>query len=124
MARSEHDKDKPLVLVIDDEPNILTALSLLLEDEGYQVITARHGLEGLERLRTARPDLIITDYMMPHMTGVELIEEVRAGPEWSHIPILLMSAALPRDIKPAEVADAFLPKALNSTNPKRNATPH
>lgn len=102
--------DKGLILLVDDEPGLIAALAMLLEEEGYRVITAQHGGEALERLREQRPDLVITDYMMPYLNGLELSRRLRAEPEWRAIPILLMSAALPGEVDSREYADAYLPK--------------
>lgn len=102
--------DKGLILLVDDEPSILTTLSMLLEEEGYRVMRAEHGREALECLQEALPDLIITDYMMPYLTGAELINRVHAEPRWSGIAILLMSAALQPTDSLADTTYAFLSK--------------
>lgn len=70
MAHPE--KDKPLVLIVDDERIIADTLSMILSRSGFSTMTAYDGLEGLEVARSARPDLVISDVMMPGMTGVEL----------------------------------------------------
>lgn len=100
----------PYILLVDDEPSILFTLAILLEEEGYRVGSAEHGREALDYLAEELPDLIITDHMMPYLTGVELIQAVRAQPAYASIPILFMSAALPPGINPREIADAFLQK--------------
>lgn len=109
----KHATEKGVILLVDDEPSLLVALELLLEEEGYRVVTAQHGRQALERLGEMTPDLIITDYMMPYLNGAELIEAVRAQPVWAHIPILLMSVALPLGVQPEKLADVFLPKAFD-----------
>lgn len=63
-----------------------------LESEGYEVIEARDGAEALERVQEGRPDLIVTDLMMPVMGGRELIERLRSDPETATIPIVVLSA--------------------------------
>ena len=103
-------QDGHAILLVDDEPSIRLALSMLLEEEGYRVVTAGNGQEALSKLDEKRPDLIITDYMMPYLTGTQLIQAVRTKPGCDTIPILLMSAALPYDLNPDEVADAFFEK--------------
>ncbi|WP_218573007.1 response regulator [Pseudomonas sp. gcc21] len=103
--------DKTLcILLVDDEPSILFTLAILLEEEGYRVLSADHGRDALDQLAEERPDLIITDYMMPYLTGAELISAVRAEPKYADIPVLIMSAALPAGIDPREIADAYLQK--------------
>jgi CheY-like chemotaxis protein len=82
----------PLVLVVDDDPDILEAICDILEGEGYGVARARHGAEALERLRERRPDLILLDLMMPVMDGLAFahaLRERRLDPE---IPIVVISA--------------------------------
>jgi len=81
------------VLIVDDEYLIASILSLALEDEGFLTVkatSARHALEIIDR---EQPDLIITDFMMPGMTGLELAQQVRARPFYAATPILLMSGA-------------------------------
>lgn len=99
-----------VILLVDDEPGIRMMLSMLLEEEGYQVITARDGREALKVLDEIRPDLMITDYMMPHVTGTQLITTFRSLPGCDGIPVLLMSAALPGHIDPGALAVPFMGK--------------
>jgi len=80
------------ILIVEDEPSSREALSLLLESEGFEVVSASHGGEGLEELERTLPDLIITDYMMPFMNGLEMAKRVRATPRLAGLRILLMSS--------------------------------
>jgi len=107
--------DQSMILLVDDEPGIRMMLSMLLEEEGYQVIAARDGREALEFLGERRPDLMITDYMMPHVTGAQLIAATRSMPGRDDVPILLMSAALPTHIDPDAMAVPFLSKPADFT---------
>src|SRR5277367_1410072 len=66
------EKNKPLVLIVDDERIIADTLSMILSRSGFSTMTAYDGLEGLEIAQSARPDLVISDVVMPRMTGVEL----------------------------------------------------
>src|SRR6185503_19054664 len=82
------------ILVVDDEAHILQVLSLKLRNAGYEVITAVDGEEGLEcamRLKPP-PDLIITDFHMPYMTGLELCKALASEPTTAHIPVLMLTA--------------------------------
>ena len=82
------------ILVIDDDPDILDALTIILEAEGYEVVTARDGIEGLANLRAEKPDLIILDLLMPKMDGFAVCKELQ-DPRWSKyrdIPILILSS--------------------------------
>jgi two-component system, OmpR family, response regulator VicR len=83
---------KGTVLLIEDNKDILDATRLLLELEGFKVITAENGFRALERLAVHRPDVILTDLMMPEMTGLEFIHEVRRIPDYDTIPIIAISA--------------------------------
>ena|SRR5690625_5155583 len=101
------------ILVVEDESSILTALSLLLDMEGYSVVEATDGRQGLEQLRALKPDLIITDYMMPFMDGIEMIRQIRQDAEFKDKPVILISAALPASIDASQWADAALPKPIS-----------
>jgi CheY-like chemotaxis protein len=81
------------VLIIDDEYLIADILSYALEDEGYLTVTAGDGQKALEILDRERPELIITDYMMPGMNGIQLAEAVRRRPGMDATPMMLMSGA-------------------------------
>ena len=80
------------VLVVDDEQGILEALADLLREEGYRVMTASHGREALERMAELRPDLVLTDWMMPVLDGPALIERIRTEPAYKGVALLGMSA--------------------------------
>lgn len=79
------------ILVIDDELGSAEVLSLILEDEGYRTYCAVNGRIGLERARELKPDLIITDYMMPIMDGAQMAAAVRGDPALSGVRILMNS---------------------------------
>ena len=109
--RDEHPQQhKPLVLLVEDELGLSKLMVMILEDEGYQVIEAANGAQGLARLQEAKPALIITDYMMPELNGYEMIRTIRRNPTFDDVPILMMSAALPQQIAGRELVDQFLPK--------------
>jgi CheY-like chemotaxis protein len=81
------------ILIVDDEYLIADILSFALEDEGYLTVTAGGGKRALSILEREKPQLIITDYMMPEMNGIELAEAVRSHKTLGNIPIMLMSGA-------------------------------
>lgn len=83
---------KKLILAIDDEKDILKLLQYNLEREGYQVLTAKSGEEGLETARVKHPDLIVLDIMLPEMDGLEVCKILRSNKETKHIPILMLTA--------------------------------
>lgn len=81
------------VLVVEDEPLIAFALEAELEDAGYTVVTAPNGRQGLEELAKApRPDLVLTDMMMPVMSGPEMLAAIGANPDLRVIPIIVLSS--------------------------------
>jgi DNA-binding response OmpR family regulator len=81
------------ILVVDDEYLIADILAFALEDEGFMVVKASNGQKGLEVLERERPALIITDFMMPVMDGLEFATAIRASSSINHLPIILMSGA-------------------------------
>jgi len=82
-----------LILVADDEYLLAVLLADTLVEEGHEVVIASNGRAALERMRERRPALVITDFMMPIMTGLELAEAVRADAELADVPIILVSGA-------------------------------
>ena len=80
------------ILVVDDDPVILQLLQVNFEMEGFIVITAADGREGVDRTRADRPDIVVSDVMMPKMSGIELVAELKADPDTADIPVLLLTA--------------------------------
>jgi DNA-binding response OmpR family regulator len=80
------------VLVVDDDPVILKLLEVNFEMEGFEVVRAADGFEGLERARAVRPDIVVLDVMMPRMTGYEVARALRDDAETAHIPIIFVTA--------------------------------
>lgn len=102
------------ILFVEDEPGISSVFAMLLELEGYRVTVANDGVDGLEKLRREMPDLVITDYMMPRMNGIDMIRQIRAEEPHGALPILLISAAPPPLAAPEAMPDAFLQKPMSS----------
>ena len=84
--------NKPLVLCIDDEQNILELLSFNLEASGYETVTATNGTAGLELAVSKAPSLILLDLMLPDMDGTEVCRQLKAGPTTASIPIIMLTA--------------------------------
>ncbi|MBW2091147.1 MAG: response regulator [Deltaproteobacteria bacterium] len=84
--------EKPLVLVIDDDPIVHEILGTWLDKAGFEVKTARNGLEGLDTVSRTRPDLVLMDVMMPEMDGFEVCRRLKAESETSAIPVIFLSA--------------------------------
>jgi CheY-like chemotaxis protein len=80
------------ILIVDDEPDIVTYLRLLLENNGYEVVSASDGQEGLELARKENPDLVCLDIMMPKKTGVALYQEIKTDPGLKNTPCVIISA--------------------------------
>jgi len=81
------------ILVVDDEPSIAETLRRVLEDEGYKVVLASDGQQGLNRLAERQPNLVLSDLMMPILSGTDMYRIMLADPLMSLIPVVLMSAA-------------------------------
>jgi DNA-binding response OmpR family regulator len=82
----------PIVLVVEDDPVILRLLEVNFELEGFEVVLAHDGAEGIAAARAERPDIIISDIMMPKVSGLELVEALKADEATASIPIILLSA--------------------------------
>jgi len=80
------------ILVIDDDPNIRETLGIHLRNAGYQVRTAKDGIEGGHAVLARRPDLIITDAQMPHMDGFELVAALRSDASVAAIPVIMLTS--------------------------------
>lgn len=96
------------ILVIDDEPDIITMIETVFKTKRYIVISANNGAEGLEKVRTEKPDLILLDLMMPVLSGLEVCKKLRSDDEYKDIPILVMSALGSRSDKSDEFWKAGL----------------
>jgi CheY-like chemotaxis protein len=100
------------ILVVDDESNMRFLIRIVLESDGYEVVEAHHGADALERVKEVRPDLVVTDLMMPVMNGRELIDRLRSDTETSTIPILVVTSNPDADVPGG--ADGALRKPFDS----------
>jgi two-component system alkaline phosphatase synthesis response regulator PhoP len=80
------------ILIVEDDPSVLRSTSYILEKEGYDVLTAQNGLEGLKKARDSNPDLLILDVMLPGIDGFEICHSLRGEPETADLTILMFSA--------------------------------
>ena len=106
----------PRILVVDDEPNIVRLVQINLERAGYQVETANNGAAALEKIRENRPDLLVSDVMMPEMDGFELLANIRRDPSLMDLPVIMLTAkAQDRDVMEGYKtgADMYLTKPFN-----------
>lgn len=83
--------DKKKILIIDDEPDVLTYLSTLLQDHGYATALAKDGVEAMEQVKQCPPDLITLDISMPEKSGVKFYREMKESEQWKNIPIIIVT---------------------------------
>jgi len=106
------------ILVVDDEPDFVTFLQTLLEDNDYEVITATSGAAGLEKARSEKPDLITLDVTMPGKSGVQVYRDIRSDPDISHIPICIITGVVEfRQLmyqKTVQAPEGFLRKPIDN----------
>ena len=113
--------DKKRVLVVDDDPDLVEAVSMRLESEQYQVDKAYDGVEAWNKIKEERPDLIILDVMMPEKNGYRVCDEIKKDPKYKDITVVLLTAVgeavsstqyTHMDGKTA-LADEFIPKPID-----------
>lgn len=80
------------ILIVDDEPLNVDLLEQQLEEQGYETCAARNGIEALEKLSEYQPDLMLLDWMMPGMDGIEVLAQLRADPRWRALPVIMLTA--------------------------------
>ena len=102
------------VLLAEDDPALRRYLEVVLERAGFSVLTAGDGLEAMKLLLSTRIDAVVTDAIMPNLTGYELCRFVRTTKHLAHLPIILLSALDPKNAtSEAEQANAFLCKPVS-----------
>ncbi|MFN2465609.1 MAG: PleD family two-component system response regulator [Candidatus Dormibacteria bacterium] len=109
--------EKPIVMIVEDEASLQKVLQIRLQIEGFDVRTAGDGEEALAMIREERPDLVLTDLMMPMMDGAELTRAIKSDPELKDIPVLVLTALKEqreRENLLAAGADGFAAKPYNS----------
>ena len=82
------------ILIVDDDPDLVEAVSIIAKSKGYAVATAFGGVEGLQKAKTENPDLIVLDVMMPDKDGYSVCKELKADKKYRSIPILLLTAVV------------------------------
>ncbi len=80
------------IMVVDDEPDVVDLVKLVLESDGFSVVTAYSGKEALEKIDREMPDLVLLDIMMPQMDGWEVYSRIRANPKTKDIPVAMLTA--------------------------------
>lgn len=86
------EREAPLVLAVDDEPELLSLMEFTLRSEGYRVALARTGAEALEQVRAQRPAIVIMDVTMPEMDGFEALRRLKEDPATEDLPIVMLTA--------------------------------
>ncbi len=80
------------ILIVDDEIHICKIVAIKLKNNGFEIITAEDGLQGYELAVSENPDLIISDFQMPQMTGIEMVEKLRQQDQTRDIPVIMLTA--------------------------------
>jgi adenylate cyclase len=112
----ENAPERARVLIVDDSPSALRFLQAVLEGEDYDVVTANDGEEGLARVRQYRPDLVVTDNVMPRLDGLGLLRSLRGHASTRHIPVIVLTGEDPElaNIRPGDLQpDAFVRKSAD-----------
>jgi two-component system phosphate regulon response regulator PhoB len=100
------------ILIIDDEPDMVTFLCTLLEDNGYETVTAADGEEGLTKCKTEKPDLISLDLLMPNKTGIKMFRELRKDDEIKNIPVIMVTGFGKDDVPSMDFKDWIQKRAI------------
>jgi len=113
--------NKPLVLVVDDDPDLVEAVSMKLESQDYRVAKAYDGAEAWDRIKEEKPALVILDVMMPKKDGYTVCDELKKNPEYEDVAVVLLTA-VGRAVEStrythqdgmATMADDFIPKPID-----------
>lgn len=87
-------QENPSILIVDDDPDILDGILMILESQEYHLRTARDGVMCLELLEEETPNLLILDLLMPRMDGWGVIREVRSDPKFANMPIMILTTVI------------------------------
>jgi len=79
------------ILIVDDDPDVVLFLSTVLQDHGFEAVEAQDGQEGLEKVRSEHPHLILLDLMMPEKSGISLLHDLKADEELARIPVIMVT---------------------------------
>ena len=90
------------ILILDDEPNVVTYLETLLRDNGYDTLSAGDGREGMEKARSEKPDLITLDISMPEESGIRFYRELKQDPDLAGIPVVIVTGVTGYGGKPED----------------------
>lgn len=101
---NEEQTKKATILVVDDEPHVVTYLETLLNDNGYETVSAGNGKEAMEQMKKGVPDLICLDITMPEESGIRFYRNIKEKDEFKNVPVVVVTAVtgLGGDPKPVE----------------------
>ena len=104
------------MLLVEDDRSVRRYLEVTLQRSGYQAISARDGLEAMKLALSSEIDAVVTDAIMPHLSGQQLARFLRSHPRFSHVPIILLTGQEDRDASasPDDPIDAFLSKPVKA----------
>jgi CheY-like chemotaxis protein len=100
------------ILVIDDEPDMIIFLKALLEDAGYEVVTAEDGEQGMDMIKSEKPALISLDLLMPNKTGIKMYRELRKDPEHGSIPVIMVTGFSADDVPSMDFKEWLKQRAI------------
>jgi CheY-like chemotaxis protein len=114
------DAPETCVLLVEDDRSVRRYLEVTLQRSGYQVITASDGLEAMKLALSSRVDVVITDAIMPHMSGQELARFLRSNPKFSRVPIVLLTGQANQEADSAteKLVDGYLNKPVKADDLK------
>lgn len=106
---------RPTVVIVEDEPEMLDIMGINLEQAGYDVISARDGLEGYEAVEKGNPDAVILDLNLPNMSGFRLARLLRRDPRWKRLPLIVATAFTFEEVEDLanEGIDGFITKPFD-----------
>lgn len=107
------------VLLIEDEPNIIEAISFILSRDGWSVKTHSNGADAVEIVRERQPDVLILDVMLPGKSGYDILRELREDPHSANLPVLMLTArgqTKDREIAERAGCDAFMTKPFSNAD--------
>jgi two-component system alkaline phosphatase synthesis response regulator PhoP len=105
-----------MIMVVDDEPDILAMVEMILSRKGYETVLAEGGEEALELIKQRKPDLILLDLMMPRMDGTEFLRIIRSDENLRDIPVIVVSvrSTIEKESREAmELADDYITKPID-----------
>lgn len=113
--------NQPLILVVDDDPDLVESVCMKLENENYRTSKAYDGVEAWEKIKEERPAMLILDVMMPNKNGYQLCDEIKKNNEYSDITVLLLTAVADAVTSTnythtdgiSTLADDFIPKPID-----------